>query len=384
MHWNWLPPCKKPYTKMRWTADSGATIVGSFAAPAERTLVIKSRIAACILLLALASGASADYTAAATALQQQDFATAFPLMHKSAEAGDVQAMNALATMYWNGQGTDASAEQSMIWLKKAAALNSAPAMNTLAKLYMTGSGVNQDALAARSWAEKSAKLGDADGEVAYYLSVISGPELNFHAGDAPDTARYDALAARSLGERTLDQQAYAMLGKALDQNNPTAKLYAVAEMVDKVGPGNRSRALALMKDLPELPGPLQTVQAALDTLSHIGDSYATFSIFVSAKDQAIATAAVLGQRSGVLTAGGCGADDLKIKATSISRPLANAVYLPATQPQLQKLYLITGNWQEKWVFDACGKSVEVPVEFQADGLGGAKFQAPAPGAATAK
>jgi len=31
----------------------------------------------------------------------------------------------------------------------------------------------------------------------------------------------------------------------------------------------------------------------------------------------------------------------------------------------------TGSWQEAWKFSACGKSVEVPVNFKADGQGGA-------------
>jgi len=346
----------------------------------------RTRFATLALLLALgltALPASADYAEALAAMQQLDFTKAFPLMQKSAEAGDTDAMYGLGLLYWNGEGVKPNLEQAIKWMTKAATAGNAEAMNALAKMYMTGVGQPRDVLQARSWAEKSAKTGNADGEVNYYLTVVSGPELNYREGGSPDIAKYNTLARRSLSERTLDQQAYDMLGKALDQGSPEARLYTVAEMVDKVGPGNRSRVLELMQELPGLPKPLEIVQASLQSLSKIGDSYTNFVIFVNAKRVAEATAAVMARRAGYF-GDTCAKDDLKISATSISRPLANAVYLPAAQHQLATVFLIAGNWQEKWVFDACGKTVAVPMEFQADGMGGATFQAMDPGAASAK
>ena len=342
-----------------------------------------SRIALLAGLLALgavALPAQADYTAALSALEKQDYKTAFPLMRKSAEAGDADAMYSLALMYWNGQGVAPSTATSIQWLNKAGAAGNVSAMNALAKLYMTGAGVPRDVLQARNWAEKSARLGNVDGEVAYYLSVVSGPELNYRESGQPDLDKYKALAKRSLSERQLDQQAYDMLGKALDQGSAVAKLYTVAEMVDKVGPGNSSRALTLVGDLKDLPTPLANVAVALQSLSGIGDSYANYTTFMNAKAMAQPAASALAQKAGYFSAGGCSPDDLKIAATAISRPLAGAVYLPATQHQLATVFLIAGNWQEKWTFDACGKTVSVPVEFQADGMGGATFQVKVPGA----
>jgi hypothetical protein len=46
---------------------------------------------------------------------------------------------------------------------------------------------------------------------------------------------------------------------------------------------------------------------------------------------------------------------------------------------LKNAYLVSGQWEERWVFSACGRDIPVQLAFTADGWGGATFAAsPAP------
>lgn len=42
---------------------------------------------------------------------------------------------------------------------------------------------------------------------------------------------------------------------------------------------------------------------------------------------------------------------------------------------LKDFYLIQGEWQEERTYDSCGQRISRVVDFQADGMGGAYFQA---------
>jgi hypothetical protein len=58
---------------------------------------------------------------------------------------------------------------------------------------------------------------------------------------------------------------------------------------------------------------------------------------------------------------------------SVTQPLEGAEYLPLKEPGMAQAYLVRGKWQELWTYDVCGANVEVPIEFVADGMGGATF-----------
>lgn len=325
--------------------------------------------------------AAADYKAASRALQNKDYAAALPLLQESARAGDNNAMNDLGQMYWKGAGVPVDQDKALDWLKKAANAGNAAAMNALAHLYLAGGSVPRDVLAARRWAEKSALLGNANSATVFYQTVTLGPEFDYKTDGKPDMAKYNALAKRRVEERVLDRKAYDMLGKAVEGGDATGRLMAAGEAADKVGPGNRARALALMDAKPLLPV-FANLKRQIETLSSLGDSYTNLSTFVNARQSAEPAAAIMGRKAGVIADGVCSVDELKVMHTAVSRPLAGAVYLPTSSHDLQNVDLIAGNWQETWSFDACGKAIDVPIEFQADGFGGASYYtriSPTPG-----
>ena len=52
----------------------------------------------------------------------------------------------------------------------------------------------------------------------------------------------------------------------------------------------------------------------------------------------------------------------------------NPQYLPVAATLLNNALLVNGEWQEIWTFNYCDVDIDVPMEFQADGGGGAYFQ----------
>lgn len=60
----------------------------------------------------------------------------------------------------------------------------------------------------------------------------------------------------------------------------------------------------------------------------------------------------------------CTGDDMRMLATKVVSKSSDL------GPDFYGSYF-TGSWQEAWTFRVCGKSVEVPISFRADGQGGA-------------
>jgi TPR repeat protein len=94
----------------------------------------------------------------AAALGNEDAkATMFFLTKKSAERGELQAMQNLGGYYLQGYGTQADARQGVDWLTKAAEAGFKPSQNVLSQLYERGGlGVAADAKKAAYWKSKYA------------------------------------------------------------------------------------------------------------------------------------------------------------------------------------------------------------------------------------
>lgn len=69
----------------------------------------------------------------------------------------------------------------------------------------------------------------------------------------------------------------------------------------------------------------------------------------------------------------CPIDKSKLVRMTVSKPLEDAEYLPLTEPEVRKAYLMRGTWEETWTYDVCGKEIHVPITFRADGFGGAHY-----------
>jgi TPR repeat protein len=94
-------------------------------------------------------------------LDAKDYAQALPPIQKAADAGDADATNYLAWLYWNGWGVTQDYRQTRQWYQKAAAAGNPIAMSNLGLLYQHGLGVTQDYAQAAQWYQKAADAGNA-------------------------------------------------------------------------------------------------------------------------------------------------------------------------------------------------------------------------------
>jgi hypothetical protein len=253
-------------------------------------------------------------------------------------------------------------------LTKAANGGDIPSMRNLAIIYAQGDGVPKDETLSRQWAKAAADLNDPMGEWLYYLTVAGGSELNYAVKGTPNIDLYNKLGKRSIAERALDISAYSALAKALAAGLPQARHSVVGELLDHAAPGNREAALALIQN----PTPLADSDSMVQTLTQqkqLGETLTKPSMFSDVL-QSAGTAAMAAAKGSADT-------PEKLVKTVISKPLSQDTYLPVPEAPFQHFYLLQGTWQETWTFDVGGTQVSVPIDFQADGLGGAYYEAKA-------
>ncbi len=327
------------------------------------------------LSLVLTQPAHADFSAANVELQKQDLVGAYTLMKEAAEAGDQQAWLPFGKMLLTGSGTEKNPTAALPWLEKAAGTGDVEAMNMLTQLYFVGDQVPKNTGTAKSWAQRSAATGDMVGQ--YWVAQVDlyDPSLSFlDASGKPNMEKYDALAKRPATERSLDQEEFTMLSKSAEQGYAPAKNMTIAALMDKVGPTNRARLLELAAATTNIPDPLRNRVNIVTVLQKLGESHASFTLFMDTDQTAAQSAELRAKSDGITESEQCKIAQMKLAKTEISRPIENAVYLPVEAKLLDNFYLISGQWQETWTYNVCGKMVAVPIEFQADGLGGAYFQ----------
>lgn len=321
--------------------------------------------------------AHASYEDALAAIQRKDYAKALPLLNAAAEKNDARAMNALGILYLQGLGVARDEKGAVEWWEKAANAGNLNAMNGLASLYARGSSdVAKSLPLARDWAWKASLANDAGAQFNYFQMAISNELSKVDANGRVSRDKYTALAKRTVAERGLDEKAYTMLSRSAEQGHMGAMLVSVGVLNDHVGPNNSQRSLDLIAKLPltRLPSDfvkmVEASKASNTYLKSLGQTYVTGSVFRDAFMTALLGAYV---KANVQPAT-CDAKNARVVKTSITREVNQPVFLPVDAALLKDVVLVQGDWQETWVIDVCGTSVDVPLEFQADGGGGAYFQ----------
>ncbi len=318
------------------------------------------------LCFGIAPSIYASFDDAVAALKSNDTERGMSLLTDAANAGDVKAMRKLGDIYLNGDGVPKNPNEALKWFQAGARANDALSMSGAAFIYLTGQGVPQDVATARQLAKASADLNEPSGEWLYYLTVATGPELRYLVNGVPDMGIYSRLAKRSIEERALDIAGYSALAKALNQHYPQASISAITELTDRSAPGNRDLALRLLQQMPQLSQQLTKVREMLEIEKRFGESFAKPGMFVDVLRTASAAAATRAKAS----PGGT----TNLVKTTISQPLSGAVFLPVSVQPFDHFYLVEGHWEETWTFKVGNTSVDVPIDFQADGLGGANYQ----------
>lgn len=316
--------------------------------------------------------ANAGFDEAVAAYKSKDYATALREARQAAEAGHADASWLVAQIYAFGLGMPVNKAEAAIWYRKAAEGGIARAFEQLAWMHARGDGVPKDTDQALAYARQGARLGDPGSNHFVYVALISGPLRWLDAAGKPDAERYRALAARPVAERALDTEAYDALYRAAEKNWQAALFTFVLSAGATVGEGNRERLLAAWNRLALRNHPaLQRYVLAAQRQQQLGTTLTSPQLFLDAQ---------LPQALSAIIAT-CGIRDPKeapkqlpeLLRTAVTRPLADAVWLPSQVPGHEHAYLVAGSWEETWTYRGCDRTADVIIEFRADGLGGATF-----------
>jgi TPR repeat protein len=106
------------------------------------------------------------------AYHRGQYAAAFKLIKRSAEAGDTKSQFILSTMYRQGLGVRADEYEGFYWCKKAAEEGHLEAQFQLGLMYLEGEGVTEDETEAQNWLWEAAERGypQASEVLTYILS----------------------------------------------------------------------------------------------------------------------------------------------------------------------------------------------------------------------
>ena len=117
--------------------------------------------------------------AGVTAVDNGDYAEAFTIFSRLAEAGNAEAQYNLAMLYRTGKGVEKDMGASFKWFQQAAEQGIPDAQYYLAHMYDSGESVTKDLPKAFEWYKKAAKQGQGLAQInlgVMYADGISIPQ----------------------------------------------------------------------------------------------------------------------------------------------------------------------------------------------------------------
>jgi len=336
------------------------------------------------LLLAIGVLAHATPAAAASAAVDQamrlgdsDPVTALVILEKADAAGDLEASAVLAsTLFFAGPPRQNRSRACTI-AQRLIEARQGPGWSLMASCFLTGTVASAgDRLdAARAAARQAIALGTASGGTALFTAFSVDPRFRPVGADGqPDLAKRAALAAQPAAERKLQSEAWTGLSIALEQGDPMATSFGIAALADTSAPGNLERLLALAARSPANSQRFAAQVKSAQSFQAVGGTHASLRAASDARRAALTAARVGAVRDGIVAC-----EALELARIEPGAGPQDASYLPVAIGPLKNAYLVSGQWEERWVFSACEREVAVQVAFTADGWGGARFEAsPAP------
>lgn len=326
----------------------------------------------------------ADYAQAVAALKEKDYASAETLLQDAASKGDARAWNALGVMYLDGMGVAQDDVQALVYFGKAASGGNTNALKSLINIFGQGTAtVPKNADRARAWAIKFAQANNLYAAFAYYQLTIENELSVVDEKGKFDRSRYAALAKRSVADRELDTQAFSLLSFAAERGFVPAVAEAQQILLTRSGEGVAERALSFDEEIQQryatkisadVYAQLQQDAEKLRGLKNLGDSFVSVGLF---NDVFPAAASAAYSVSGV-NPSGCASSRVKVKRLQVTQRMQGKETLYIRARLLSDMMMLKGRWQELWTMDVCGKTVSVPVSFEADGWAGANFLVQAP------
>ena len=124
--------------------------------------------------------ADALYEQGKASYEKKDYAAALSAFQEAAEAGSVDAMNRIGSMYRMGYGVKRDYEQAMAWYTRALERGSIDAMTNFGIMYRMGYGVEQDYDTAREYFLRAVNGGStsAMNNLGYMYTYGNGVEKN--------------------------------------------------------------------------------------------------------------------------------------------------------------------------------------------------------------
>lgn len=231
----------------------------------------------------------------------------------------------------------------------------------LAQFYMHGKGTEKNVAAARKLLEPLAR---SNAEARFLLGGMLKQEALQDLQDANgrvDSARYEALGKRSLKERENERYAAELIYSSALQGSTPAKEVVCADISNSVTALSGAERANWYRQCAN--------REAWARASELGESLAPLNLRREVMRDPVVTEAF--QR--LATAAQCTNEDIKPVDFQISQPLSGAEYLQLKLNPSKPYTLIRGQWQETWTGEACGQRLSLPINFTADGMGGAQF-----------
>lgn len=342
--------------------------------PSNLLELMTMRVLFLLLSLCWTIAAQAGFQESFNALKAGDYQTGLREARSAADAGDPRGYYLLGIIYQSGYGVPANSTEAFSWYEKAANGGVSGSFAKLAWAYLRGDGTAKDPNKALGLARLSAKTNDPEGLFLVYLCLSNNALGYLDANGRADERKYKQLASRPMADRVLDSEAMDALYLAAEKNYPMAVTLLATVYGGRIGDGNRKKMSDLIQRMSGAKHPsVQKYEKISRFMDTIGETYTSPQLFVDA--QSLQTIAARLKACGA-NPPNADSDETRptLIATSISKPLSGAVYLPSRVPGNEHSYLVAGTWEEEWQYKACGKTVAITVTFQADGLGGAHFQ----------
>ena len=111
---------------------------------------------------------------ALTAIEKQDYETAYKQFKELADKGNAEAQYNLAIMYRQGKGVKQDAKIALQWFEKSAQQGLASAQYYLGHLYDSGDGVPRNPQLAVNWYKKAAEKGNPLAQSNLGVAYASG------------------------------------------------------------------------------------------------------------------------------------------------------------------------------------------------------------------
>jgi len=329
-----------------------------------------------LLCLGIATLVYANYDEGYKAFERKDYAAAFASFKAAADAGDVRGDFGLGGLYLKGLGVEKDTAEALRRYEKAAQAGSVASATMLAVLYFGKDGVEKNLQKSREWARRSARGGDADGMVLLFRALLDDPDLQYMENGKANTDKYFKLAKRPVSERRLEIEGYDMLARAARLGQLSARTMLVAFYIDKLGEENNRKAIAILQATPNLQPQLEGLKSGLLELQNLGTTLVTLKLMHDAKTMVVVVTRARAGLQDKEKSAQCPVEKMKLIRMIVSKPVESAEYLPLSEQGMEQAYLMRGTWQETWTYDVCGKEVNSPITFQADGFGGATYSIP--------